>query len=149
MATLTDNIKVLHVNSSIAAANNTDDNSDRVDMQGFDGVVFVTPITDSVNTGVATLTVEQNDSDSDTGMAALSGAEAEATSAADDDLNDSLLVVDVFRPTERYVQGVLTSATADIAFGDTIAILYNGSKFPVTQDDTIADIAQVASPDEA
>ena len=146
---LTDNIKIMEVLTPDALATGTDANSDRIDMSGWEGVVFIVPITDIADTGVATLTVEQNDIDSDTGMDDLTGGAATATSATNDDLNDQLLVVDVFRPTKRYVQGVITSGTADVAFGNMIAILYNGSKFPVTQDDTVEAIAQVASPAEA
>lgn len=135
--------------AAVAAASNTDDNSTRLDMAGYEGVVFFTTITDSVATGVATLTVEQNTSDSDTGMAALSGAAATATCAVNDDLNGELLVVDVYRPKERYVQAVRTSATANIAFGEVLAIRYGAKKMPVTADDTVADSASVASPAES
>jgi hypothetical protein len=131
--------KVDWVNAAVSAANNTDDNSSRLDMSGFEGVVFIVPIVDSVATGVATLTVEENSADSDTGMTAISGAVATATCAVNDDINDELLIVDVYRPQERYVQGVITSATANIAFGATIAIRYNNRKGPITQDtDTVA-----------
>lgn len=146
---LTKNIKIMEVHAPIAAAGNTDSNTDIIDMQNWDGVVFITPITDSVATGVAKIQVEQNTANSDTGMAALSGAYATATSAENDDLNDTLLVVDVYRPRERYVQAAITSTTANIAYGTSIAILYQGRKFPITQDDTIQDIAQVVSPAEA
>jgi len=146
---LTDNIKIMEVLTPEGLASNTNANSDCIDMSGWDGVVFVVPITDSTDTGVATLTVKQNDSDSDSGMDALENAEATATSATDDDLDDQLLIVDVYRPTKRYVQGVITSDVANMAFGNMIAILYNGSKFPISQDDTVEDIAQVASPDES
>lgn len=142
--------KWLHVNDAISTANNTDDDSAIVDTQGFDGCIFVVPITDSVATGVATMTVEQNSANSGSGMAALSGAQAQATSAENDDLNGKLLIVDVYRPRERYLRTNLTSATANIAFGDTIAILYNGVKFPVAQSAAeVADSAVVASPAEA
>jgi len=146
---LTKNIKIREVCAPISAANNTDQNTDILDMQNWDGVVFITPITDSVANGVAKIQVEQNTSNSDTGMAALSGAYATATSAENDDLNNTLLVVDVYRPRERYVQAAITSTTANIAFGTTIAIQYKGRKFPITQDSTIQDIAQVVSPAEA
>jgi hypothetical protein len=146
---LINNVEFSEVKAPVSAADNTDSNTDRIDMQGWDGVVFVTPITDSVDTGVATLTVEQNTSDSDSGMAALSGAVATKTSAQNDDLNGKLLIVDVYRPRERYVQGVLTSTTASIAFGNTIAIKYRGTKFPISQDSTVADSAAVVSPAES
>lgn len=142
-------IEVREVSAPISAANNTDSNSDRIDMAGYEGVMFITPITDSVDTGVATITAEQNTSDSDSGMAALSGATATATSAANDDLNGTLLVLDVFRPTERYVQVAITSATANIAFGNTIALLYGKKKLPVAKHSTVQQQTVVVGPDEA
>lgn len=144
------NNKIQEVLAPVAAGSSIDSNSDRLDMTGWDGVIFIVPITDSVDTGVATLTIEQNTSDSDTGMAALSGATATATSAANDDLNDTLLIVDVFRPAERYVQGVVTSATANIAYGTMIAIQYQKvGGLPVTQPASVQASTLVASPAEA
>lgn len=143
------NFDVREVNAPVAAASSTDDNTDIIDMQGYDGVVFIAPIEDSVSGGVATLKVEQNSANSDSGMAALSGATATKTSAGNDDLNGTLLIVDVYRPRERYVQGVLTSTTQNIAFGTVIAILYKGSKMPITQHSTVSAQAVVASPAEA
>lgn len=140
---LTDNVKIMEVLTPDALANNTDANSDRLDMSGWDGVVFIVPITDIVDTGVATLTVEANTADSDSGMAAITNAAATVTSAANDDVNDQLLIVDVYRPQKRYVQGVITSSVANVAFGNMIAIQYRGSKFPVTQHATVEAIAQV------
>jgi hypothetical protein len=129
--------------AAVAAANNTDDNSSRFDMAGYDGVLFVTTITDSAATGVATLTVEANTADSDSGMAAISGAVATKTCTVNDDINGKLLIVDVYRPLKRYVQGVRTSGTANIAFGEVLAIRYKGRKLPVTQGTTVAASTQV------
>lgn len=144
------NNKLQEVMAPVGAASDTDQNSDILDMQGWDGVIFAVPITDSVATGVATLTIEQNTSNSDSGMAALSGATATATSAENDDLNNTLLIVDVYRPRERYVQGVVTSGTANIAFGNMIAIQYQkNGKVPVTQPASVQASTLVASPAEA
>lgn len=142
---LSKNVLIKEVAAGIAAADNTDTNTDRIDMSGWDGVVFITPVVLSVATGVATLTVEQNTIDSDTGMKALTGAVATKTSAT----ANTLLVVDVYRPTERYVQGVITSGTANVTFGNTIAILYKGSKAPVTADASVANSALVFGPAES
>jgi len=125
--------------AAVAAAANTDSNTSILDMAGWDGVTFLTTITDSVATGVATLKVEASLTNADGGMAAVTGATATATCAVNDDLNGKLLIVDVFRPQRRYVQGVRTSGTADIAFGECIAIRYRGRKSPVTQGSTVAD----------
>ena len=143
------NVSVREVGAPVAAAANTDSNGDRIDMSGYEGVVFVCAVTDSVQNGVATLLVEQNTADSDSGMAALSGASATSTSAQNDDLNDKLLVVDVYRPAERYVQAVRTSSAANIAFGNVIAILYGPREKPTAEDTSVLDAAVVASPAEA
>ena len=126
------------VGAPIAAANNTDSNSDRLDMSGYEGVLFVGTITDSAATGVATLTVEANTIDSDTGMVAITGAAATKTCTVNDDINDTLLIVEVKNPLKRYVQGVRTSATANIAFGSLIAIRYGAKEKPVTADATVS-----------
>lgn len=146
---LSDNIEVRYVGAAVGAANNTDSNSTRIDMADYEGVMFVTTITDSVDTGVATLAIQQNTADSDTGMATLAGSAATATSAANDDLNGKTLQTDVYRPNERYVQAVRTSATANIAFGEVHAILYKRRALPVPQHSTVADLKKTVSPDEA
>lgn len=142
-------IEIREVLAPVAAGSSIDSNSDRIDMAGFEGVIFIAPITDSAITGIATATIQQNTADSDTGMAAVAGAVATATSAANDDLNGQLLVVEAYRPRERYVQCTLTSATANIAYGNVIAILYGKKKKPVTDHSTVSDSATVTSAAEA
>lgn len=136
-------LEARYVNAAVSAASNTDDNSSRIDMKDYDSVVFVVPITDSVATGVAALTVEENDADSDSGMAAVSGAVATKTCAVNGDINGTLLMVEYTNPRKRYVQGVITSTTANIAFGDTVAFLRPRIK-PATQGATVSDAEVVA-----
>lgn len=147
--TLLPNVSVREVGAPVAAALNTDSNSDRIDMAGYEGVLFVCPIEDSVATGVATLRIEQNTADSDAGMAVIAGSAATATSAANDDLNGKVLVVDVYRPRERYIQAVRISATANIAFGTLTAILYGPKTGPVTAHSTVLAQTVVSSAQEA
>jgi len=111
------------VAAAVAAASNTDSNSSRIDMQDYESAMFIAPITDSVATGVATLKVEGNDADSDVGMVAIDGASVTLASAANDDINNKLLIVEVRNPATRFIQAVRTSATANIAFGETVVIL--------------------------
>lgn len=146
---LTETVDIREVGAPVANASNTDSNSDIIDMSGYDGVCFICPITDCAQNGVGTLKAEQNSANSDVGMAALSGAAAAGTSAQNDDMNDKLLVVDVYRPKERYVQAVRTSSGANVAFGNVIAVLYKGSKMPFSTHASIQDIAAVISPAEA
>lgn len=131
MQNLANDVKISWVKALIASANNTDSNTAILDMSGWDGVVFITPITTATTGGVATLTVEANTANSDSGMVAITGAAAAKTSPS----NGTLLIVDVYRPLKRYVQGVLTSATQVVTFDATIAIQYRGTKAPVTVSD--------------
>jgi hypothetical protein len=140
---LSDNLEVRYVNAPVAAASNTDDNSTIIDMQDYESVMFIVSITDSVAGGVATLKIEANTANSDSGMTAVSGAAATVTSAQNDDVNGTVLVAEIRNPAKRYVQGVITSATQNIAFGDTIAIL-KPRRLPATQGATVSDTAYVS-----
>jgi hypothetical protein len=142
----TENNKIMEVGVPVAAANNTDSNSDILDMSGWDGVVFIAPIEDSVAAGVATLKAEQDVANADGGMAAIVGATVSATSVVNDDLNGKILVLDVYKPQERYVQAVRVSATQNIAFGTIIAIQYNGRLSPPTEHASIADLVALVAP---
>lgn len=141
--TLLRNVEIRQIGAPIANASNTNSNSTRIDMAGYEGVIFVCPIEDSANTGVATITARQHTLNQDSGMTNLVGATVSATSAADDDLNNKLLIIDVYQPRERYVQLNRTSATANIAFGTVTAILYGKKKLPVAAHSSV--LAQVSS----
>ena len=141
---LLNNVEVRVVGSSVAAGSTIDNNSSRIDMADYESVQFIAPITDSVATGVATLTIEENDADSDSGMAAVTDSAATVTCAVNDDVNDTALISEVYHPAKRYVQAVRTSATANIAYGTVIALLTPRQK-PAVQGATVSDSAFVAN----
>jgi len=144
------NKKLYYLKDGVSAGSSINNNSDIIDMQDWEGVVFITPILACSATGVATMTVQQNTANSGTGMAALSGATATVTSASTNDYQGKLLAIDVYRPRERYLRVNRTSATANITYGDVIAILYSGRLAPVTQDTAeVAASTTVISPAEA
>lgn len=150
MKNLLTGVKLSYLKDGVIAGSSIDNDSDIIDMTGFEGVVFITPILDSVATGVATMTVEQNTANSTSGMAALAGGVATATSGANDDLNGKVLVIDVYRPRKRYLRVNRISATANIAYGDVIAIQYAARNHPVAQ--AAAEVAAssiVVSPEES
>jgi hypothetical protein len=141
---IVDNIEVRVVGAPVALGSSIDSNSTRIDMGDYESVTFVAAITDCVATGVATLKIEQNDADSDSGMAAITGVTATATSAANDDLNGKALVTEVVNPTKRYVQAVRTSGTANIEYGSVVALLVP-RRLPAAQGATVASAARVAN----
>lgn len=141
---LVNNVEIRIVGSSVSAGSSIDNNSSRIDMADYESVSFIAAITDSVATGVATLTIEENDTDADSGMTAVSGSPATVTCAVNDDINDQALVSEVFKPSKRYVQAVRSSATANIAYGPLVALLTPRRK-PATQGTTVAASTTVAN----
>ncbi len=140
---ITDNFEIRVVGAPVVAGSSIDDNSSRIDMSGYESVTFIATITDSVATGVATLKIESNADDSDSGMTAVTGTTATVTSATNDDVNGTALVAEIRKPGNRYVQAVRTSATANIAYGSVIAIL-KPLRVPATQGATVSDTAFVS-----
>lgn len=120
---LLNNAEARWVKAAVAAANNTDSNSAIIDTSGYESVMFVVPVTASVATGVAKIQLEENDANADAGMTVVDGAVASAVSGATNDLASKVLVVEYFKPRKRYVQAVITSTVANVAFGEMVAIL--------------------------
>lgn len=141
---ITDNLEFRVVGAAVAAGSSIDNNSAIIDMADYEAVGFITNIADSVATGVATLKIEQSDTNADGGMAAVTGATASATCAENDDINGTALLVELFKPNKRYVQAVRTSATANIAYGEVIAVL-KPKRLPAAKGATIAASAYVAN----
>lgn len=139
-------VKVLAAGAAIAAAANTNNLGNAIDLAGFDGVLFVVPIEDSAATGVATISAEQCDTSGGT-YAALADDAVTATCVDADDLNQHFLVLDVFKPREQFVKLRRVSATANIAYGTAVAVLYNAHERPTALGDVLAR-AGVVSPAE-
>ena len=104
-------------------------NSDSVDMSGFDGVMFVGII--GQQDASATAEIKAQQSTDNAAFNDLSGAVAISPVNSD----NKFLVLDVYRPLERYVRSVLTRAgTTNSEWGGTLAIQYMGSKKPTAHD---------------
>ena len=143
--TLMNTTRIVWAAVAVAAGASIDNDSAIIDMAGYEGVIFLTTVEDSVATGVAAMTVEQNSANSGSGMAALADAVATLTCATNDDINGKVLAVDVYRPRERYLRVNRTSATANIAFGAVIAVLYGPRKVPI-DGSADGDLVSVTSP---
>lgn len=99
-----------------------------IDTANFEGVAFFGRIA-TANAGNH-VKVQQGDASNLSDAADLAGTQ---TVTGDD--ADSFLV-DVFRPTKRYVRATITR-TASTVTGDVYAVLYGPRKVPVTHGDTI------------
>jgi hypothetical protein len=146
MNNLLNNVMVTTVLGEVAAGQAANASS-ILDMSGYQGVMFIAKLSDSVaNGGVATLKVQQNTANSTSGMADLTGT---VTHTDDDDADDDLLILDVVNPNERYVRAVLTTATADIGISGIVAIQYGALDVPITQGTTVLDSDTLGNPAES
>ncbi|MEY2668124.1 MAG: hypothetical protein RJA59_762 [Pseudomonadota bacterium] len=130
------------------AAGVTKRTSDILDMQGYDGVLFVAGLGTIIENGTLDVFVEQNTANSTSGMARLATTTAHTVTAANALLAKSAIVVDVYRPQERYVQCNITPASQNAVILGIVAIRYHGRTKP-TLNSTLLKSTQLASPAEA
>jgi hypothetical protein len=115
------------------AAGTTKRTSDIVDTAGYDGVMFIASLGTIIEAGTLDVFVEQDAANATTYMARLATTAAHTITAANATLTKSCIVVDVFRPTDRYLQCNITPASQNAVICGIVAILYKGHKLPVTQ----------------
>lgn len=134
LASILKDCKITRVENAVAAGT-TEQISDTVDMSGYDSVCFVQLLGDVDNTSVVTLTVKSNATDITTG--GTTEKAGTATTATATSADNKLIVVDVLRPSQRYVFASLTRATANAVLDGLIAIQYGTKSLPVTQGTTV------------
>lgn len=123
--------------------------SDILDMSGWDGVVFVAGFGTLIEAGTLDVYVEQNTANSASGMARLATTTAHTVTAANALLTQSCIVVDVYRPQERYVRCVVDPSDQNAVILGVVAIRYRGSKGPVIQNANVLKSTTLAGPAEA
>lgn len=120
------NAKLTKVEAAASSAG-TALNSDSVDMQGYDGVMFFGRIATVNAANFANLAQSEDDS---------SFADLLGTKVSPGDDGDSFCI-DLYRPLERYIRCEIDRGGADTATGDVYALQYHGRKAPATQGATI------------
>ena len=116
-----------------------------VDMQNFEGVRFVVPVTTHKNGGTVTVTFEEASATSAT-FNTLTGTSLlfTGTTVAD----SKILLADIYRPKDRYVRATVVTATQQSSFGPVVAELYGSRKLKTTNSTAygVADTDQQSSP---
>ena len=142
------NAELTQVINAVAAGTSDTTSGTILDMSGYDSVMFILSLGDVTNTAVVTLQAQQNTANSASGMATLATATASVTADATS-ADNKLLVIDIHRPTERYIRAQVVRATANAVIDCVIAIQYNAMSAPITQGATVVASAFGASPAEA
>ncbi len=111
----------------VTSAASTDTEATVLDMSGFEGVLFVARFATDNTSTMKGLHVQAGASSDGSDAIDVTGSEVTCTSTA-----AAVVVLDVYKPTKRYVEAVLeTSASTD---QNTItAVQYGARVLPVTQ----------------
>lgn len=140
---LSKDVKITKV-ADASAAGTGEVTTTAVDMQGFEGVLFLVAAGAITATGVQSMNGAQGDS-SGGAFDDLAGSKVDI---ADDDDNQAFFL-DVFRPSDRFVRLEIQRATANSAFGEVYAIQYGGRTAAI--DNNVTDEMtglSLISPDE-
>jgi len=133
---LSKSIKVTVVEAAAAAAQ-TELVTDVLDMSGYEGVMFIALLGDVSDTSVLTLTVKGNSANSVSSPSPITQKATDAFTAGAATADSKVLLVDVYKPTLRYMFGSLTRTTANAIVGGIIAIQYGAGLKPTTQDASV------------
>lgn len=148
MQHLTNKVKTIRVHAPAAAGATDITDCAVVDTAGYEGVRFIVGF-GAITSGAVTSVKVQQAAAITSATALTSGADLEGTSDAVLDTDDNKLVIsDIIRPRERYVQVHILRATQNSVVDLVIAELYGASKLPITQDATVAQNEQHTSPAE-
>lgn len=133
---LTKNVKISVVSGAAVAGTSSIDSS-VLDMTGYDGVMFIALLGDVTDTSVLTLTAKGNSANSTSSPAPVTQKATDAFTANATTADSKALVVDVFKPTLRYMFATLTRATANAVVGGIVAIQYSASNKPTSHDASV------------
>lgn len=142
------NAKVTRVsNDGAGTASATPTKGAILDMAGFRSVMFVAMMADVVSGSVVALRAAQGAVNDTAEMDLLAGSSGGTAGASD--VDNKLIILDVVRPNERYIEVQLFHTTQDAPFDGIIAIQYDPINVPVTQGSTVYDSDTLANPNEA
>jgi hypothetical protein len=123
-----DKVKISRVLAATAAGT-TAANCTAVDMAGYEGVTFVASFGTLTATQVTKLFAQQ---DTVSNMATAANIASSATGNLADNQSNNALVLDIRRPTKRYVRCVVSRGTANAVIDSVIAIQYGSDYKPTT-----------------
>ena len=118
-----------------AVAGTTDLTTDTVDMQGFDSIMYIVKLGDVTSGSVITLTAYSNPTDS--ASAGTTEKAASSITAGASDYDNKLILLDVHRPSQRYMYAVLVIDTQNAVVDSIFAVRYNAKSVPITQGSTV------------
>jgi hypothetical protein len=115
------NIEFRRVMNGVAAGT-TDQTSTVIDTQGFDGVLLIGAWGTITGSAVTSMRAQLSSDDS-----SYSDMASSDQTVADTDDN-KVTLLDVYRPTKRYIKVVMKRATQNAVIDGVFAVLYKGAR---------------------
>lgn len=145
---LTNEVKTIVAHAPVAAGATDVTDATVIDMQNFEGCRFIVVFGALTAGAVTGIRVQQAAAKtSDTALTSGADLEGSAVSIADSE-DGKALIVDVYKPRERYLQVQIDRATQNAVVEAVIAEQYGPRKHPVTKDATVASQEVHISPAE-
>ncbi len=123
--------------AAAATAATTAVTSDVLDMSGYDGVMFVALMGDVTSGSKLTLTAKANSANSTSSPSPVTQKASTEFTAGAADADSKAIVVDVYKPTLRYVFAELARTTQNAVVGGIIAIQYGAAAKPTSHDASV------------
>jgi len=148
MQHLTNKVKTIRIHAPAAAGATDITDSSVIDMQNYEAVRFIVGFGAIVAGAVTSVKVQQATAKtSDTALTSGADLLGSGITVADSDDN-TLVITDIIKPQERYVQPHVLRATQNATVDLIIAELYGARKLPVTKDATVSKQETHVSPAE-
>jgi hypothetical protein len=112
------------------ASSSTARNGSAIDMQGWDGCEFILEVGDIASTGTLNAKVQKDDNSSFSSPTDITGA---AITQLGDTGDNTVIIISVREPSERYLRIVVTAATAASISGVTAIRFSAHGAVPPTQ----------------
>lgn len=132
-------VKIAKVHNGAGAAQ-TLLTSSTIAMDGFNSVLVIADFAAFVDTGVATLQLQDGAAANGSDAANIAGASVAVTGATS---GNGQLVLDAQKPQKRYITVTLNRQTANITVNSITCILYNTNAEPTTQPTTVLNSNEV------
>jgi len=139
----TQNTKVILCKTAVAAGSTDITDATAVDTSGYNGVRFIFTmgaITSGAATSVAACSLAT--SSPTPGTDDIAGSKITVVDTAD----DSVFILDVYKPLLRYVRPFVKRATQNAVVNSIVAVLYEPKAMPVTKDSTVTGQTLLVSP---
>lgn len=138
--------EVVRIYDAATIVGAADDQTDVLDLAGYEAVVFLVVAGDIGAAGL-TVTAQQDENDDAAFADAEDLEDAELTFAdADDDL---VGILDIGKPENRYIRLNMEAGANDCDVDAVIAIKYRARDLPVTQGATVVDTVVLVTPPAA